>query len=324
MAKTEGGKRRLLLLKDILEQRTDETHPLTTAQLIAALEEQGVTVERKALYDDLHILEEYGMDIVRAPGHGGYYLGARAFSLPELKLLIDAVGSSKFLTQKKTRELIAKLSSLGGLYAGQLLRREVLVYGRPKSMNESVFYNTDLLHDAIARNSSVTFRYFGWDLPHEKRYRPGLYEASPLALLWDNDNYYLVAYGARHGITHYRVDKMDSVSLTGTPRVVNAQTRAFDPGVYSRQVFGMYNGEVRTVKLRFARALAGVVYDRFGHDAMLIPDGAQHFTYTAPITVSALFFSWLSQFGAEVELCAPADVRAQYAAHCRSILALYE
>lgn len=190
MPRSEHQKLKLLYLKEILETQSDADHPLTAQALIDLLTEKGIRAERKSIYSDMVCLQEYGLDIVqlRGPG-GGYYLGSRAFELPELKLLVDAAQSSKFLSEKKSLQLITKLETLASSYEAKSLRRQVVVAGRVKTMNESIYYNVDRLHDAIAGNSQISFRYFDWDLHGERRYRPGKYTASPYALLWEDENY---------------------------------------------------------------------------------------------------------------------------------------
>ena len=319
MPRSEHQKLKLLYLKEILETQSDADHPLTAQALIDLLTEKGIRAERKSIYSDMVCLQEYGLDIVqlRGPG-GGYYLGSRAFELPELKLLVDAVQSSKFLSERKSMQLIAKLETLASGYAAGSLRRQVTVAGRVKTMNESVYYSVDLLHEAIQKNSRITFRYFDYDLNGSRRYRPGLYPASPYALCWQDENYYLIAHSERHGLTHYRVDKMASISMTGQPRYMDAQTRELDLTEYGKNVFGMFAGSREQLRLRFDRSLAGVVIDRFGRGTPCVPDGPDAFICTVEVAVSPNFFGWLASFGARAQLLSPAPVRDAFVALCRA------
>ena len=319
MPRSEHQKLKLLYLKEILETQSDADHPLTAQALIDLLTEKGIRAERKSIYSDMVCLQEYGLDIVqlRGPG-GGYYLGSRAFELPELKLLVDAAQSSKFLSEKKSLQLITKLETLASSYEAKSLRRQVVVAGRVKTMNESIYYNVDRLHDAIAGNSQISFRYFDWDLHGERRYRPGKYTASPYALLWEDENYYLIAHSERHGLTHYRVDKMASISMTGQPRYMDAQTRELDLTEYGKNVFGMFAGSREQLRLRFDRSLAGVVIDRFGRGTPCVPDGPDAFICTVEVAVSPNFFGWLASFGARAQLLSPAPVREAFVALCRA------
>lgn len=215
MARSEKQKLKLLYLKQILEEQTDENHPITTQQLVERLAEMGIRAERKSIYSDMACLQEFGMDVCTAHGRGGgYFLASREFELPELKLLVDAVQSSRFLSERKSVELISKLEKLASRYDAGSLRRQVTVSGRVKTMNESIYYNVDRIHDAIASDVQITFRYFDWGVDRERHYRDRLYTASPYALCWDDQNYYLIAHSERHGLTHYRVDKMMRITKT--------------------------------------------------------------------------------------------------------------
>ena len=190
-------------------------------------------------------------------------------------------------------------------------------------MNESVYYTVDRIHEAIARNLQVRFRYFDWGVDGRKHERPGDYFASPYALVWDDENYYLIAHSERHGLTHYRVDKMAKLTISDKPRLMTEEAKTLDLTRYGKAVFGMFSGQAQQVKLRFQNSLAGVVIDRFGRDAMLVPDGAEHFTFTTEIVVSPVFYGWLEGFGERVEIPFPESVRAEFAAQCRKTLELY-
>lgn len=325
MGRTENQKLKLLYLKELFERQSDEEHLLSMQDILDALAAQGIRAERKSVYDDILCLQQFGMDIVTVKGrNGGYFLASRTFELPELKLLVDAVQSSKFLSERKSMQLIAKLETLASGYAAGSLRRQVTVAGRVKTMNESVYYSVDLLHEAIQKNSRITFRYFDWDLQGRRRFRPKTYEASPIALCWEDENYYLVAYGAPHGLTHYRVDKMTEIAATGVPRESNDETHSFDPAVYSQQVFGMFRGEQCRMKLRFENSLAGVVLDRFGRDRLLVPDGPDHFVFQADISVSPTFLGWLAGFGGRAEIVFPASAAEAYRDFLRRALSAAE
>lgn len=325
MPKSENQKKKLLLLKAFFERETDETHPVSMAAILEYLESHGVSAERKSVYSDVQTLQECGMDLVSIRGkNGGYYLASREFELPELKLLVDAVQSSKFLTDKKSMALIRKLEQLASRHEATQLRRQVVVRGRVKTMNESIYYNVDRIHDAIAENTQIRFRYFDWGVDGGRHYREGPYLASPYALCWDDENYYLIAHSERHGITHYRVDKMDRIQQTGTPRVHTEESRNLNLADYSKKVFGMFGGEEITVKIRFSNSLAGVVIDRFGRDTMRIPDGPDHFTITTGVIDSPLFYGWLAGFGTKARLLHPQHVVNEFTEVLRETLSQYE
>ena len=318
MGRSGTQKRKLLYLKELFERQSDEEHLLSMQAILDAFAAQGIPAERKSVYDDIACLQQAGMDIVAVKGAGGgYFLASRTFELPELKLLVDAVQASRFLSEKKSMQLISKLETLTSRYAAGSLRRQVAVAGRVKSMNESVYYSVDLLHEAIRKNSRITFRYFDYDIDGSRRYREGTYSASPYALCWQEENYYLIAHSARHGLTHYRVDKMASIQLTGETRYMDAQTRTLDLTKYGKNVFGMFAGRREQVRLRFDRSLAGVVIDRFGRDTLCIPDGPDAFICTVEVAVSPNFFGWLASFGARARLLSPESVRAAFVALCR-------
>ena len=324
MPKTENQKLKLLLLKEYLEQNTDPDHPASIHDLMTWLEENGVSAERKSVYRDIQLLMDFGCDIIATKGKtAGYYLAGGSFDLAELKLLADAVLASKFLTERKSSELLKKLGKLTSRHRAVELRRDLVVSGRVKSMNESVIYNVDELHEAIRKNSQISFRYFEWDLKKERVYRKGTRCASPFALCWDDENYYLIAYTAEHGITHFRVDKMTNIRQTGEPRIQTPETRKLDLTRYGKQVFGMYNGNLQNVRMRFENSLAGVVIDRFGKEIMLIPDGPEHFTCTAEVMVSPLFYGWIASFGSRVLLLSPESVVSGFRACVDELARLY-
>ena len=323
MAKGQNQKAKLLYLARILSQQTDQEHPMTIARMMDLLQAQGVDVrDRKSLYDDLETLRVFGMDIEkqREGRSVGYYVAGREFELPELKLLVDAVQSSRFITHNKTNQLIRKVESLASVHQARQLQRQVYVTRRIKAMNESIYYTVDALHEAIDSGKQIRFHYFEWALGRgrervEKRLRRGggWYQVSPFSLVWDNENYYLVAFETESGtVRHYRVDKMQNLTVTDLPR--EGLPESFDPAAYAGSLFGMYNGVQETVKLRFENSLIGVVADRFGREVFLSPDGDSHFTVTTKVAVSPQFLSWVFSFGRQAELLSPQPVRQQFLA----------
>ena len=317
-------KLKLLYLARFLQEETDEQHPKTLQDMLSYLAAHGITAERKSVYDDLELLSLYGMDVQSVRGKTyGYFLGQRDFQLPELKLLIDVVQSSPFLTQSKSMELINKLEHLTSRPNARQLRRQVYVLGRVRTHNEQLYYAVDGLHTAINDDRQVTFRYFDWQPDGSKAYRRdgALYRVDPVALCVDR-HYYLVSYDpAIEDYRHYRVDRMEGLTVTDTPR--DPLPEGFDLGRYVKTIFDMYNGRTETVRLRFDRALTNVVIDRFGADAHIRPDG-DSVVVTAPVEVGPTFFGWLAQFGPQAELLSPEDVRQEFAAHCRATLELYQ
>ena len=322
MSKCENQKQKLLLVRDYFEQMTDPEHPVTVPELLKYLEKCGLTAERKSVYADIQALIDFGMDIEQSPK--GYYLSSRTFELPELTLLVDAVQSSKFLSERKSLALLDKLEKLTSVYEASTLRRKVVVTGRIKTINESIYYNVDRIHAAVSNNSQISFKYFDWGVDRQRHFRGGLRTASPYTLIWDDEYYYLLAHTQEHGLTHFRVDKMTEINETGTPREFTEETRNLDIAAYSKKVFNMFHGETVKVRLRFENKLAGVVIDRFGKDCMLIPDGPEHFVLTTDISVSPMFLGWLAGFGSRVKILSPDSVVQEMKDLLGSSLSLYE
>ncbi len=325
MPRSFGQKAKILYLMDYLLRSTDEEHPTTIRRLAEHLESLGISAERKSLYDDLETLREFGLDILKT-GNGrdsAYYVASRDFELPELKLLVDSVQSSKFITQRKTGELIRKLEKLASVHEAQALQRQVFVQNRIKTMNESVYYNVDAIHAGISQNKQIRFKYFDLTVDKQRSYRRdgAFYTVSPYALNWDAENYYLVAFDAGAGaIRHYRVDRMANIVTTDAPRDGQEVYSALDMAAYTKAVFGMFAGQPQNVRMRFENTLVGPVLDRLGPDAMLIPDGDGHFTVSAQIVVSSQFFAWLFGFGTRAQILAPEAVAGQYREALRTAL----
>lgn len=318
MAKSERTKEKLLALMDILRSETDESHHLSMPDLLRLLEQRGISAERKSLYRDLAILEEAGWDILR--DQSGYYLASGAFELAELKLLADAVQCSRFITEKKSYELIGKLETLTSRHQAVQLRRQLHLVGRSKTSNEQIYYNIDSLYRAINQDCQITFHYLEWHSDKTRRKREKLYQASPYGLCWDSENYYLVAHTESRGKTHYRVDRMADIVLLDSPRLAHDQYRNLDMAQYSKQVFGMFGGEPISVRLQFPEELADSAVDKFGSDVMMIPQQDDSFTLSATVAVSPVFFSWIFSFGGRVKILAPESVKLQYQDMCRRAL----
>ena len=326
MPKSDNQKLKIFYILDYLQQNSHQEHPVRAAELLTMLERQhNIVCDRKTVYSDIAALQDYGVDIVSIPGkNGGYNIANRNFELPELKLLIDAVQSSRFLTEKKSRELIEKLCNQCSVYDARLMRRDVLVSGRVKSMNETIYYNVDTIQDAIAQNKQITFRYFDWDLGRKRKYRDREYLASPYGLCQDNENCYLLAHSPRHGVTSYRVDRMTDIKLTEDARTPCPELTGKALVEHANRLFQMYSGETAEVKLRFHRSLINVVIDRFGRDTMLIPDGDEHFVFTVNVAVSPMFLSWVIGFGAKAKVLYPQSVVEACKDMCREALAQYD
>ena len=329
MPRESSQKLKLLYVMRYLVRSSDEAHPVTVQQIIDFLGGEGIPAERKSIYDDVEALRRFGLDIlqVKIGRQSGYYVGSREFELPELKLLVDSVQSSKFITHKKTLSLIRKIESLASVYEAQLLSRQVYVKNRIKTMNESIYYNVDEIHTGIARDRQIRFRYFDYTVQKERRFRRdgGYYVVSPFALTWDDENYYLVAYDSTAAmIKHFRVDKMLDIGILDEPRDGRESFAALDMAEYAKKVFGMFSGREERVRMRFDNQLVGAVLDRLGREAMLVPDGESHFTVTAQVEVSPQFFAWVSGFGRLAQILGPDHVVQAMRAHAADVLAMYE
>lgn len=313
MADGSGKKLKTFYVMRYLLEESDEEHPVTMEQIIAYLKANGISAERKSLYDDIETLRLFGLDIIgKKSGRSyHYYIGERDFELAELKLLVDSVQSSRFITVKKTRELIKKLEVLAGKHNAKQLQRQVFVTERIKSMNESIYYNVDALHMAIANNVRIHFQYFRWTTEGKAELRHGgkAYEISPWALSWTDENYYLIGYDAQAGIIkHFRVDKMLHIEQTDMPREGKKLFEKFDMAVYARKMFGMYDGTEQVVRLAVKSELAGVIIDRFGREVKFVPaeDGWYHISVN--VAVSRQFYGWVMALGDGAKLVGPKEV----------------
>ena len=326
MPKSDNQKLKILYIRDYLEKNSHEGNPVRASELIDMLYQQhGIRCDRKTVYSDIAALQDYGVDIVSLPGkNGGYFIASRNFDIPELKLLIDAVQSSRYLTEKKSHELIGKLCDQCSVRDARLMRRNVTVSGRVKSMNESIYNNVDYIQEAISLNRQIQFRYFDWNLQGKRAYREKAYAASPYGLCQDNDNCYLLAWSERHGITHYRVDRMSHIQIADEARIPCPELTGKAFTEHANRLFQMYAGENVQVKLRFHKNLVNVVIDRFGTDLMLIPDtDGEHFTFTINVAVSPMFLSWVMGFGSLAQIIHPQSAIEACKALCREVSELY-
>lgn len=312
MPKGANQKAKLLYLMRILNERTDEQHPMTIAQITAALAEYGISAERKSLYSDIEQLRCFGMDIIGCRGKNyGYYVGMREFELPELKILVDAVQSSKFITHKKSGELIKKIEGLTSVYGARQLDRQVYVANRIKNAAESIYFVIDEIYRAISENSSILFKYTTWLPSKEKILRKSGsdYHISPWALCWDDESYYMIGYDSEAGhIKHFRVDKMVDIRLTGEERDGYEKFKMFDMGAYSKKMFGMFNGKEEMVSLICDNNMAGVIIDRFGKDVTISSVNSERFRVSVRVAVSPQFFAWVFSFCGAIEISGPKHI----------------
>jgi len=324
MAKGANQKKKLFCVLQLLERESDETHPVSTERIIEYLASNDIKAERKSIYDDVNALQDLGYDVISC-GKKGYYLGEREFELPELKLLVDAVQSSKFLSEKKSNELIKKLERFCSRHEASQLQRQVHVIDRVKSMNESILYIVDTIHEAIARNRMISFCYMKWS--GEKtlvpRHEGKRYLVSPFMLMWEEENYYLVAYDeTSDGRRYYRVDKMADIKVEESVRTHGELFTEENAAKLSKKIFGMYDGREERVRLSFEEPLLGVVLDRFGTDIVLLDRGEGRYEAAVDVQVSQQFFGWVCGT-AHIRINGPEWVLEEYKEHLRKQSAWY-
>lgn len=313
MAAGRNQKLKMLYLIKILSEETDDQHGLTAQEIIAHLGQYEVNADRKTLYRDFDELDRFGLEIIKEQvGRNMYYhLGKRYFELPELKLLVDSVQSAKFISEKKSAELIRKLEGMASKHEAQHLQRQVFLTGRVKTYNESIYYNVDRIHEAINSGTQIRFHYDRWtaEKTMELRNNGEWYQVSPWVLAWDDEYYYLIAFDAEDQIMkHYRVDKMLDITVTEDPRDGEEAYQKFDAAKYAKRVFAMFAGEETRVTLEGPNELVGVVLDRFGKDITLYQKDEEHFAAYVDVAVSRHFLGWVIAVGEGLHITAPDTV----------------
>ena len=317
MSRGTNQKFKFIYLMKMMQEKTDDEHALTMPQIMDELAKYDVTAERKSIYADFQdMTERFGIEIIKEQiGRETYYhVGSREFELAEVKLLIDAIQSSKFITQTKSRELITKLRRFVSEYQAKQLQRQIFINDRVKTMNESVYYNVDDIHTAIGQDKKIRFKYYKWDISRKlvPRHNGDWFIVSPWGLVWDDENYYMVAFDELdRKIKHYRVDKMMHLSIEEEKRDGKEEFKNFDMGEYSKATFGMYNGKKTKVKIEFANYMCGVFIDRFGKDVSFCPVDDEHSELMADVNVSPQFFGWIFSLGKDVKVTGPQEVVEQ-------------
>lgn len=328
MAKSYNQKMKILYIMKIFLEKTDENHILSMKEIIAELGRYDIKAERKSIYDDIEALRLFGFDIICKKGkNSGYCLASREFELPELKLLVDAVQSFKFITAKKSTALIKKLESLMSRHEAGQLQRQVVVADRIKTMNESIYYSVDKIHTAILNNAKILFTYSEWTVQKEVKLKKNgeKYSISPWALVWSDENYYMVGYDSiSKKVKHYRVDKMMSVEISESKREGKEYFDKFNAADFSRKTFGMFGGDEHTLTVKFENKFIGVVIDRFGKDVTTIVLDNEHFAARLRVVVSNQFFGWLSALGKGVTILEPENVKDDYKSFLKDLLNQYE
>jgi predicted DNA-binding transcriptional regulator YafY len=328
MPKGTNQKFKLYRLAQIMMEKTDEEHFITMPEIMESLSAYEITADRKTIYADLKDLEDFGIEVEGEPigNRYHYHVVSRTFELAELKLLVDAIQSSKFITERKSNTLIKKLEKLVSKYDAMKLQRQVYVSGRIKTMNESIYYNVDAIHHAISENKKIKFQYYQWNIKKEMELRKNgdWYEVSPWALMWEDENYYLVAFDQRAGkMKHYRVDKMLKMSCMDSDREGRELFEKSNVSEYTKKNFGMFAGEEETVKLEVHNGLVGVILDRFGTDTMIIPADEEHFRVNVRVSVSNQFFGWVFGLGDGIKILGPENVKMKMKEEIEKIQKFY-
>lgn len=333
MPKNPYQKLKLLYVKDFLERRSDEEHPVSVRDIINYLDRNGISAERKSIYDDIEALRDFGMDIVNVKGkQPGYYLASREFEMPELKLLVDAVAAAKFLTDKKSQGIIKKIAAFAGEHQAGELKRVVYVPNRVRTHNERIFYSVDAIHSAISAGKMISFRYSEWklDFGGASRVKRTLrrngknYEITPCELVWDDEYYYLIGYdGEEDIIKNFRVDKMEQPCVSEKPAEKSDKIAKFDVAKYMESTFRMFNGPEEDVALLFDNSLIGLVVDRFGENCRVSKHDEGSFELRVRAKVSPQFFAFLFGCGGKVKILAPESLKKAYAEKIKEVADLY-
>ncbi len=329
MPKSENQKLKLLYILKILTESGDESHLFSAQELIDRLSQYDISADRKTIYRDIEDLRTFGYDIVLVKGKGnhGYFLASRDFEVAELKVLVDAVQASRFITLKKSQELIQKITMLASKSDAAQLNREIYVLNRIKTDNESIYYNVDDIHKAIQNNVMISFQYFEYTIDKKLQLRKNgeRYYVSPWALIWNDENYYLIAYDREsESVRHYRVDKMKNIALTEETRFLGESYAKFDTATYTNKMFGMFGGETELVNIRFDNQLIGVVLDRFGKEIDIHKRSESTFSVRVNVVMSGQFFGWITGLGRQAEIIGPKEVRKKYKKYLADVFKLYD
>ena len=329
MPRGSNQKFKFTYLMKIMAEKTDDEHSLTMPQILEELEKYEVSAERKSIYEDFKDMSKLGIDVIKEQRgrETFYHIAGREFELAEVKLLIDAVQSAKFITQKKSKSLISKVKNFVSEHQAKQLQRQIVINDRVKTMNESVYYNVDDIHTAINQNRKIKFKYYKWDIDKKlvERHGGSYFIVSPWALLWDDENYYMIALDYwDNKIKHNRVDKMMYIEVGNDERAGKEEFKNFDMAKYSKATFGMYHGEKTKVCIKFANHMCGVFIDRFGKDTLFRKIDENHSELIVDINVSPQFFGWIFSLGNDVEIVSPREVVNELREYTKKFIMKYE
>lgn len=329
MGKENFSKIKLLRIWEILKQDSDENNPLTTNQILEKLSESGIICDRRTLYQDISTLNSYGYEVICKKGQhsNGYYVIDRSFDVPELRILIDAVQAASFISPKKTAELTDKIAALGGSYRADILKKNIVEFNTTKHNNEHIYYSVNAIEDAILAGKKISFQYFDLNELHERVFRKNgeKYLVNPVAMVFSNDNYYLICYHDNHdGITTYRIDRMLNVSVSEQEINQTAQPKGLNIAKHRKQSFSMFGGITETVKFEADKDLLDVIYDKFGEDTQIRPLGNGKISFTADVQISPVFFGWCCMLGDKLRVVQPKSVVLAFKQHLTRISLFYQ
>jgi len=311
---------KLLKILEMLQQDTDEQHPMTTSEICRRLMDRGIACDRRILASEIDILNELGYEIqsCQVSRAKGYYIADHSFSVPELRILIDAVEASHLLTEKKTQELIEKIAALAGSNQAEVLKGSIVRFNTSKPTNEYIYYTVQTLEKAIREKKKITIHYFHFNEHRERVYRSenGIHTVEPIALVYNNDRYYLTCYNPTADRNYnYRLDRIEKVEILDGKISKNAIIRSRSVAKYNAQVFRMYGGETEKVTLMFNSQMIDYIYDKFGMDTKIYPYDADKFTAMVDVQISPTFWGWLVQFAGKMKLAAPESAIEAYHQH---------
>jgi predicted DNA-binding transcriptional regulator YafY len=303
---------KLRLLYDLLEKHSDEEHPVSTEEVVGLLAAEGVTVSNKVLHNDILLLNESGYNVQFFKKKSYYYYVAeRAFDIPELKIIIDAVQAANFITENKTLALIDKIAALAGEHKAELLKRNIVCFDTNKHSNKYIFYNIDALITAIEEKKKSSFVYYDFDMTKNKVYRKNgeRYIVNPLALIYTNDKYYLVCYSDKYkNLSNYRIDRMEKVEVESAEIMPVKEYENFNIHAYKRQEFAMFAGESKEVELTADKTCVDTVLDRFGEQTILHKVSDDTFSFKVKVQVSQAFYAWCLISCGRIRIAAPTEV----------------
>ena len=312
----------------MLRQHTDEERPLSTNQLCAMLEAEGITCDRRTLSEDIDTLNANGFEVLHRRTRYAklYYIVDRQFDLAEVKIFIDAIQAASFITKHKTETLTARVASLAGSHKAAALKGNLVTFNTRKHTNEAIYYIVDALENALQQKCKASFRYFDLNVRSERVFRKEgeRYLVNPVGLVYHEDNYYLVTYHETHEATvTYRVDRMADVMIEVKPVVEPAIALSSKLGTYTERVFKMFNGPQATVELQFDRKLIDAVHDKFGESIEIIACKRDLCKATVEVLVSPVFFGWCFQFGKSMKILSPDSVAAEMKEHAKEVAGMY-